>query len=333
MEKSKISDYEGSQHKPYEQLGIEKEKSWDSWGNVIVTKPDGTSERKSFYSDETITQRLFTDEIIGYLSKQTELSSSRVIVDFGGAEGTLLHQIVEQVKSKFPEIQIDPVVIDADPKKVEEVKKYPELKSVEGDIFKIPLSDNSVDVAVSRMMMQYLPPINPELPKQTQETTLEEMYRVMKPGSIIQIVWPAVYDFTNNSMGANVIDHIWSLITWHRTFNDKEEPGDGKWIEDDSGYPVFSDPNRARSFVPGEVLAKYAERLGFKVKAGGEVDWIEFRFTPEAVIERFKVEDTERQDLIKGVFNFLKGRWGIDVIDWKDKKALRLPISRLVLEK
>jgi SAM-dependent methyltransferase len=329
----KINQYEQG-HGAYEQLGVEKEKGWDSWGNVIVESSSGEKERDSFYSSEKITQRLFTQTIEQYLVNQN-LEVPRVLVDFGGAEGLLLSQVATQLENDIPGLQIKSVLIDADVSKLKDGKeKRPEIQSVAGSVFQIPLLDNSVDIGVSRLMIQYFPPASTkEGVENNQFTALKEMYRVMKPGSVLEVVWASVYDFEANGLGANILDKLWSHITWHRTFDNKEDPGWGKWKIDEEGLPIFEGKERTRSLIPGTVLAEYAKKCGFQVLEGGQVDWIEFRFTAEAVFSRFGVKEEEKKELIEEVFRVLKTRWGLDVIEWQGQNALRLPISKLVLTK
>jgi hypothetical protein len=57
---NQIESYEGVSHKEYGELGKEKEKGWDSWGNVLVEKLDGSKEWQSFYANPEITKKLFT---------------------------------------------------------------------------------------------------------------------------------------------------------------------------------------------------------------------------------------------------------------------------------
>jgi ubiquinone/menaquinone biosynthesis C-methylase UbiE len=337
-EQEKISSYESLGHVPYEQLGNEQEKGWDSWGNVVVHNPDGTTERASFYNSEKVTERLFTNPIIKHL-ESSQKECPKTIVDFGGAEGMMLEQIVLQLKDALPGLELRPILIDAEKSKLDTAtKKHPETNPTEGCIFHLPLSDDSVDIGVSRMMIQYLPPASEVAEHETQMTALKEMYRVLKPGSMLELVWPAVYDFDSNPSGANAIDLIWSTQSWHRTDNFEKPTGDiefpsGTWEIDELGRPKFTDPDRARSFTPGTIMKYFAEQCGFKVQEGGEIDWIEFRFTAKAIFERFGLKDEEKQELIDHLFESLRDRWGIDVSDWKGKKAVRLPISRLVLTK
>lgn len=330
----KIDQYEQG-HGAYEQLGTEKEKGWDSWGNVIVEEPDGEKERDSFYSSEKITQRLFTQTIEQYIDHQN-LETPRVLADFGGAEGLLLSQVAAQLEHDIPGLQIEPVLMDADTAKLKEGKeKRPEIQPVTGSVFHIPLPDNSIDIGVSRLMIQYFPPASmKEGADNNQYTALKEMYRVMKPGSVLEIVWGSVYDFEANKLGANILDKLWSYITWHRTFDDKEKPESGKWQIDEEGMPTYEGfRERARSFIPGTVLARYAEECGFQVLEGEQVDWIEFRITAEAIFSRFDLKDGEKRELIEDLFRVLKTRWGLDVIEWQGQNALRIPISKVVLTK
>jgi ubiquinone/menaquinone biosynthesis C-methylase UbiE len=315
----KAQFYEGPEHKEFKELGKEKEKGWDSWGNVLVEQPDGSKERESFYSSPDITKRLFTDDLQAHFSgrKDEELK----FADFGGGEGLMLSQINAQL-SEAGFKGATPILVEADEKKVKSAKKhFPEIQGTVASIFKLPFKDNSLDAGVSKFMLQYLP--SPEVKdRPNQADALKEIHRVLKDGSIFTLVYPAFQSTRGNESHTRTLNELWRLITWHRTFNDEEEPD-----------------LKSRSFTPGEEIATVAEQVGFNVKKGEQADWIDFRFGLDTITDRFGEMEPERLELIKDYFNpasihyrSLK-RAGLLTSEDNGKAYIKLPITKLLLEK
>lgn len=311
--------YEGPKHKEYKELGKEKEKGWDSWGNVLVEKTDGSKEWESFYSSPGITKRLFTDDLQARFSgrKDEELK----LADFGGGEGLMLSQINVQL-SEAGFKGVTPILVEADEKKVKSAQEhFPEIQGTVASIFKLPFKDNSLDAGVSKFMFQYLP--SPEVKdRPNQADALKEIHRVLKNGSIFTLVYPAFHSTKGNESHSRALNELWRLITWHRTYDDEEEPD-----------------LKSRSFTPGEEIAKAAEQIGFNVKKGEQADWIDFRFGLDSIADRFGEMESERQELIKVWFDptshhfrSLK-RAGILANEDNGKAYIKLPITKLLLEK
>lgn len=315
----RVQFYEGPGHKEYKELGKEKEKGWDSWGNILVEKPDGSKEWESFYSSPDITKKLFTNDLQAHFSgrKDEELK----FADFGGGEGLMLSQINAQL-SETGFKGATPILVEADEKKVKSAQEhFPEIQGTVASIFKLPFKDNSLDAGVSRFMLQYLP--SPEVKdRPNQADALKEIHRVLKNGSIFSLVYPAFYSTRENESRSRALNELWRLITYHRTNDDEEEPD-----------------LKNRSFTLGEEIAKVAEQVGFNVKKGEQADWIDFKFGLDSIIDRFGEMDPERQELIKVWFNptsfhyrSLK-RAGILASEDNGKAYIKLPITKLLLEK
>lgn len=248
------------------------------------------------------------------------------VADFGGGTGIMLSQVNQQLhETGFQEST--PILIDIDEKKIEHAKTaHPELEAKVGDIFQLPLENNSIDIGVSRNMIQYFPSPSETSDQPNQFDILKEIYRVMKPDSTLILVWPGAYKNQDpqDYLRAITNDNFWSIVTWHRTNDEKE-------------YPL-SETEKVRQLTPGETMSEFAQKAGFEVESGEEEDWIEFRYTDEAVISRFGKEKgvpEDNQQWIRNSFSpdHIRHLRGLDAIDWQGKKAVRLPISRLVLKK
>lgn len=350
QEESKISSYEGEQHLPYAELG--KGEDFDIFGSVVITNEDGTREWKSYYSDQTVSKRLFVDPILS----QTEIKEGDrvVLVDFGGGDGIMLEQVNDQLS--LDGLKVDPMLLDMDEKKLQQAQqKRPNIKPIVGDLAKIPLSENSIDIGISRMAMQYLPrpfnrnePLPERLSKPSdlsamisdhfkkdgyinQYDVLKEMYRVMKPSSTLVLVWPGAYKYSTEEekKRADNISYFWNRITASKEFA--------------KSNPRILDENRVsteRWFTAGEEMAQFAQQAGFNVEDGEEIDWVEYRVTAKSVQNRFDPNSTWPEDVCQYLeedFETADSRYrrgeGLDIIKWHDKNAVKLPISRLVLRK
>lgn len=296
--------------------------SFDTWGCCNFQNEDGTIEQGNFYTDPRITQRLFTQPILENLA-EVDKSQPLNVVDFAGGSGIMLSQINQQLQeSGFS--QVNSVLTDIDDEKLREAQtNRPELKAVKTDIFHLPFADNSIDVGVSRNLLQYFPGPSETTGQPNQFDILKEMYRVMKPGSTLIIVWPGSYTNTAEQEDDETSAHdiFWANLTWQRTHDDNE-------------YPPREDTRRKET--TGEVLVEFAQKAGFQTMNGEEEDWVEFRYTAEAFMGRFgkKTVSMEQQHTIETMFSplFIHGM-GLDSIDWNGKEAVRLPISRLILKK
>ncbi len=347
--------YEAGKQK---ELGKSAERKWgfDKWGSCLLTNEDGSVEQSNFYRDPKISHRLFTQPLIEAipLSEQRETLK---IIDFGGGEGLMLSQIITQIHEAGFE-HLTPVLFDADMEKLELGKKRG-LEPVQGDVFHMPFVDNSFDAGVSRMLLQYFPPPKEGSDRPTQYDILKEMYRVMKSGSTLVIVWPGAYKYNSDQekRRAGALDLFWSQITYDRVDRpdipfaaaEAEDPGLGRRLtnafEDLNSEPGHA-RRRSRAFTPGAMMADFAKMAGFEVREGEEEDWLEFRYTYQAILDRFDPNGElpdQNKKWIRFMFDHLTGAMkrnlqmddesNDDFVKKNDEYAIRLPISRLVLRK
>ncbi|MDO8686770.1 MAG: class I SAM-dependent methyltransferase [Candidatus Berkelbacteria bacterium] len=325
-----------------------QEWSFDNWGDCRFQAEEGTAEEGNFYTDARITQKLFTEPILEAI-EDSDRTQPATIVDFGGGAGIMLSQVNQQLHEAGIE-QTEPILVDGDEKKIEHAKTaHPELQSIVGDVFHLPFDDNSIDAGVSRNLMQYFPPPEEKSEKTNQFDILREMHRVMKPGSTLVLVWPGAYKYhTHNEQSrAAMHDMFWSQVTWDRTGEDNEDPNLSRRgtmnhlaaVEDSIGNKQY----RVRACTPGEIMADFAQKVGFSIKQGEEADWLEFRYTYDAILNRFSdipdqnkgwLQTTFGNHTIGALKRYFKGIDSPDdIIDYQNHPAIRLPISRLILKK
>lgn len=347
---AQVTSYEGAEHPAYSELGGGR--TFDQWGSCIVTRPGGEKEWRPYYSDPELTRRLFTNPI---LEQSGDVHGTQLVTtDFGGGDGTLL----EQVRAQLTEAGADvtPVLIDIERKGKLSVasEKNPLIEPVQADLLDLPLKTGSVDIGISRHAIQYLPrPLDqhnetPEyqrfrrdvLGRSTaknrghvfdQSDFLRELYRVTKSGGTIDLVWPGAFHYGTEAerKRADAISYFWNGITGARITG---EGGGERYADADS---VSSE----RWFTAGEELARFAQRAGFEVVTAEECTDIEFRITPGSIMDRFdpKGNWSERQkQLIENCFEragLQATTADVDVVDFNGEKAVRIPISRLLLKK
>lgn len=334
----KVALYEG-EHLPYSELG--KDATFDCWGSSIVTNEDGSQEWMSFYNDARVTDRLFTEPVIENLPQ----TDQPVIADIGGGEGQMLAQIIFQMERKG--VKPLAVLSEIDKAKLKIAKqKHPEISPVQADGYSLPFADQSMDAIVSRMFLQYNPFPSDEGKRPTQFDLLKEMARVSKDGAVAVLVWPGNYSNTakQDQQKAYYNDAFWNTLTWQRV--DEYVPGESLEERNKREAKVIGlREQRARSFTPGETMAGFAEKAGFELIDGEEIDWIEFRYTADAITNRFiELQEPGKEANLEWVQEAFDDRTFAgemlrrlkamgEVSDWNGKNAVRLPISRLVLKK
>lgn len=350
------AQYEPEEIKPYRELGDENEKGWDSWGSVVVISSDAKIERRSLYNDPEITRKLFTEPVIEHLKMQDK--QPKILVDFGGGDGVMLHNINSQLKAEAGLPSISPVLFDIDAKKLESAhKEYPELNVQEGSVFSLPFGDNSIDVGVSRLAIQYFSGFEPmkigivpvfpyiltderqkkdsALSDKNQYRMLSEIYRVLKPGGVLITMSPGTY---SSDYPGRYINEFWNRVTAART---------GESVEN---------VRKERSFTSGYDLEHAAVEAGFKDASehpdGEQIEWIEWEITPQAIFDRFGIDPNDHQteltrQAILAVFNQIQPeevphrKMSDDYIplprdyfhEWKGQKAIKFPLQRIAFHK
>lgn len=333
-----LTTYE-SNIKPYSELGKESKKEWGSWGSILVTNLDGSKERASYYTDMRVIRRLFTQPLIEHLKETGDSHQKYKLADFGGGDGVLLHHINHQLRVEPATPRVSSTLIDTDESKLDIAKqKFPELETVKASIFELPFKDDTFDLGVSRQVMQYFSGYNwnwgmfglkgaEETVKseQNQHKMLKEIYRVMKPDSLFELVYSGGY--IDSPQNRN-LSEFWNRITAARTGQNIEEV------------------RNEREFTPGTTAELFAGEIGFDTVKAGEAGWIEWRITPESIFDRFNISpnDPKAKEIDK-IFDsivpsenyftksFSEDSIPLDYIEWSDQKAVRMPITKLILKK
>lgn len=341
LEIEAIKQYE-KERKPYFELGKDKEKGWDSWGNVLVTNPDGSAERASLYTDPRITRRLFTDSIIQELKERGDVNKTYQLVDLGGGEGQMLHTINYQLRMEPNIPRVKSTLLDLDEEKLKEAReKFPDIQIQQGSVLSAPFEDDSVDFIVSRMAMQYFSGFEDEIlmfagyrsaeesakSDESQYKLLKEAYRILKPGGQFVLVCPG---YSTSTPVTRNTSEFWNRITAARTGQDYEEIA------------------KEREFGSAGAIEMAAADVGFRAAINEGAGSIEWRITPQAVFDRFNIDpkSPEAEEVLK-IFDLLQpcedkyqqaqtasaDRIEADVIEWEGKKAIRFPILKMVLKK
>ncbi len=344
----RVTSYEGTEHQAYSELGGGR--TFDQWGSCVVTGPGGEKKWKPYYSDPELTRRLFTNPILEQFGGVH--GKKLVAADFGGGDGTLLEQLRTQLTEAGADIT--PVLIDVEQKGKLAVasEKHPSIELVQADLLDLPLKTSSVDIGISRHAIQYLPrPIDqhnatPEYQRFRRDVLgrseaknkgrvfdqsdfLRELYRVTKSGGTVDLVWPGAFRYSTEAerKRADAISYFWNGITGSRITGEGERFADADTVSSE------------RWFTAGEELARFAQRAGFEIVSAEECSDIEFRITPDSIMDRFDPQGTwseRRKRLIKDCFERagIKGTTAdVDIVDFNGEKAVRIPISRLLLKK
>lgn len=114
-------------------------------------------------------RRYFADILIRDIEEHVSLSEAN-IVDVGGADGVFCRTLEEE--RSCTAISLDPNVVNSEYK-----------KSIVAYANSIPAKDGSFDVVVCRGVLEHIHPGE-------QQNSLDEMYRVMKPGGYGYFVIP-----------------------------------------------------------------------------------------------------------------------------------------------
>ena len=130
--------------------------------------------------------------------------NSEVIVDLGAGTGLLS----QQLSKRFPDSQL--VCLDF---AQTSLKNNPSKNRLCGDAYQLPLADNSVDMIISSLMMQWCPDL---------KTLLDECFRVLKPEGL----------FLFSTFGPDTLKELkrsWSVVDSNphvNEFTDMHDIGD-----------------------------------------------------------------------------------------------------------
>ncbi len=144
--------------------------------------------------------------------KHKTLHSPAIILDLGCGNGRLAGFLAKELHNDFSQENLSYLGMDSSKKLLAIAQKNnPAQKFLEGDMLKIPLKDNSIDIVCSWRAFHHLP--SAEL----QTKALQEIRRILKPGGLLIItVWnlwqPQFRKHRLESLGRSIT----SLGKWHR---------------------------------------------------------------------------------------------------------------------
>ncbi len=206
---SGISSYESQVKRGYSEFGHEG-LGVEHWGTMIASN----GERFNAYTDKRFIRICFIDPVLEYVEGKKE---QVVIADLGGDDGFLLNEILTQLREEKPDLKVKGVVTDIDStgkarKKFEEKQKEMERKDIEyvvADITKLPLVDQSIDIVVSRMAMQYLD-------ETAQEQFIMEASRVLKEEGLFLL--QTITSQSNINDFNEILSEVTTLISKSNSF-------------------------------------------------------------------------------------------------------------------
>lgn len=213
MENSSYNSYEKSIKKDYSEFGKDGS-TLRHWGTAI----DISGKRFNAYTDEEYIQQEFSEPISRYFENINIEQEEAFLVDLGGADGFLLNAVLQNVDEKTPSIKKIGVVVDLDPTAKERIRfkkdqaegKRKNIDFVVADVTELPFEDNSVDVIISRMTVQYLN-------QNKQREFFQEISRILKIGGLAIVM--TIDDFSRDEKINKILEEITSIISGNSNFD------------------------------------------------------------------------------------------------------------------
>lgn len=209
----KVASYESQVKKDYSELGDEGLDA-KHWGTA---KSDFFRDNVNFYTNKDYIRIKFVSGILPWLEKKKEVGQL-TFADLGGDNGFLLDEISKMIRGEYPTLDFKGFVVDVDStgraeqkfKKEQELGERKQLEFVRADVTALPFNDESLDLIISRMAMQYLD-------SDQQDRFLFEVDRVLKEGGIFQIM--TVEDNSEGQEYNKILAEITSIISGSSSFN------------------------------------------------------------------------------------------------------------------
>ena len=281
--------YESFTRQTYSELGKEK-KTLADWG---IGKYKG--QLIEFYNDPVLIRDNFTNHIKNYIAG---MSIDRpTVVDFGSGDGILINTVSNQLAQEGYEA--NGVNLDMTEKSLRiSQEKNLEMPHVLADALDLPFKNNSVDIGLSRSVLNYLG-------LDGQKKYLESIYNVLKQDGLFIVTWPGGHD---NQKAENLTDfyaQITSIIT------------------DDNDVEKIKNNKRLSSI---EEISKMANEIGFAVMDSGDLG-VEIKYTTKGFSQRFKMS----QHQVKKIEDIFKN-WPSNFLS-DDKKSYPSGFNYVILKK
>ena len=260
-----VSTYESKVKKGYSEFGNEGV-GVENWGTMVAP----TGERFNGYTDNRFINYSFTEPILRSVEgKEAPIK----IADLGGDDGFLLNEVLSELRKQNPNIDATGLVVDVDStgkarQKFAERQEEGSRQNIDyivADITKLPFDDETLDVVITRMTMQYLD-------KEQQERFLRDVARVLKKEGLCLV--QTITDEGNNKEFNEVWAEITELISETSDFKRR--------------FPWFGEFTKRTAFT---------EEYGLAPIFGSKQ--IAFPFSVPAFAERFRINTEELTALYK----------------------------------
>jgi hypothetical protein len=296
---------------PYGELG-KGESPISTWGIA-----DYNGSHRNLYWDAEINQEIFTKEI----TQRTGVGKTVRIADFGGAEGKLIREIIEDLNSQ--NIKAVGAVVDPQLKQgitreawdsIVESKKSGEPTQVVGIASEIGgnkddnfLREESLDVAMSRFVAQYN--AGEKLP-----SFYQDQKKYLKDGGVLISEWPSTTE-TDEGM----VNEFWAQYARISNGTDPQE-----YIKKQHYHTV-------------DQIRETAEQVGFKVVSCDLVDGLSLEVSEIAMSNgsRFKELDEGQKKELRQLYLDLASQHP-DLVFYdiqNDRYYFKMHVGKLVAEK
>lgn len=256
-----VLNYEQKVKTVYSELGRENESNPDIWGNYLYK-----GDWLNIYNNDKIIKDIFTDQIA---RMQSNTNKNVNIADFGGAEGTVLKKITEQMRGAG--FKVFPVDVDLNLKNLK--KRDVELTGIRADLLKMPIKDEKIDYGILRFVLPYNR-------RELQMEILQNILKALRRNGKVIILQDGAYG-RKEGESYNEFYAQASAVQGGRTVDEIK---------------------RTRYFASGEELKEMAEEAGFTVLDLRELSEADGYLSPQAYASRFKM--TERQlSALQAVFD------------------------------
>jgi SAM-dependent methyltransferase len=223
---------------------------------------------------------------------------------------TIIQQLKEVGYEKAIGVNVDFTEKSLSKMKTDFLDKSDNLHGVQGDISEMPIKENSVDIGISRYMLQYFG-------KEKQMQVLENMLATLKPNSKLIVQFPIASKTTKQ---AQLINEFYNTIDSLVTGKSIDETTENRYL------PSLED------------IKMLANKLVIKCSANFVEDF-KFPISAESYFDRFNITSDEQKKKILEVFNSPDFRQrasklgGMSFVEENGIMYVKTPDAKIVFEK
>jgi len=253
--------YEANVDQNYSELGKEKEKDPDTWGNV-----EYGGEILNIYTNPRVIHDLFTIIAETCVPDKDDMF---IGADLGGAEGTVANVVQGQLRENgYSNAHvINYELLEKNLALME--SKFPELLGVQADLKDLPLNGSTIDFAILRYVLPYLD-------KEGQKQVIRNAYSALKERGRLVILQDGGFKKEDGEL-------------YNQFFAESSSAQSGISLDQVS---------HNRQFISAEEICEIAEEAGFEVEQANDLSPI-FKgcLSPEAYASRFNMTEQQMHSL------------------------------------